>query len=192
MAGSCLPASVIACVGASLLVGCGGGTPNRSTTRADKPAPRVAGSAVSDRIDLRSPDVDARMDPASHDTVLACPGTGRVEVRFDPRGTVALVSGGRPLVYATVGTRAVNRACRPRGSLNRAPRGILRGHNEATTLTCAVPRSARFEVYPITVTGREVGSTVAVLVANRRSIVLYVVLESRDSRIYYGRACRAG
>ena len=46
---------------------------------------------------------------------------------------------------------------------------MLRPRNDAVTLTCAVPRSARFEVHP---TGREDGSTVAVLVADLRSIVL--------------------
>jgi hypothetical protein len=148
---------------------------------------------VSDRTDLRSPDVDGRMDPASRGSVFACPPTSRIEVFFDPHGTVAVVAGGRPLVYGTVGTRAVNRACQPRGRLNDVPRGALRARYEATTLTCAVPRSARFDVHPIIVTGREVGSTVAVLVANLRGIVLSAVLEPRGSRVYYdGRACRTG
>jgi hypothetical protein len=38
--------------------------------------------------------------------------------------------------------------------------------------------------------GREVGSTVAVLTADLRTIVLSAVLEPGGSRIYYGRACR--
>ena len=129
------------------------------------------------------------MDPTSRATVLACPHTSRVEVSFDPHGTVALLSNGRALVYGTVGTRAVNRACRPQGRLRSAPKGVLRPRNDAVTLTCAVPRSARFEVHP---TGREDGSTVAVLVADLRSIVLSVVLERSGSRIYYGRTCRTG
>jgi hypothetical protein len=131
------------------------------------------------------------MDPASRATVFACPRSTRVQVFFDPRGTVALVSAGAPLVYGTVGTRVVNRSCQPRGRLHGVPRGVMRGQVVATTLTCVVPGSPRFEVHPITVTGREVGSTVAVLEPDLRSIVLSAVLEPGGSRIYYGRACRA-
>jgi hypothetical protein len=130
------------------------------------------------------------MDPTSRGTVFACPRTSRVEVVFDPRGTVAIMAGGRPLVYGSVGTRAVNRVCRPRGRLRGVPKGTLGEHDAATTLTCAVPRSARFEVHPITATGREVGTTVAVLAANLHRIVLSAVLEADGSRVYYGRACR--
>jgi hypothetical protein len=54
-----------------------------------------------------------------------------------------------------------------------------------------VPGSPRFEVHPITVAGREIGSTVALLEPNLRTIVLAAVLEPRGSRIYHGRACRA-
>jgi hypothetical protein len=132
------------------------------------------------------------MDPVSRGMIFVCPRASRVEVFFDPRGTVALVAGGRPLVYATVGTRAVNRACRPQGSLSGVPKGDLRERTEATRLTCVVPRSGRFEVHTIAVTGREVGSTVAVLVAGLRRVVLSAVLESHGSRIFYGRGCRTG
>jgi hypothetical protein len=45
-------------------------------------------------------------------TVFACRGAHRVEVFFDPRGTLALVAGGPPGAYRTIGNRAVNRACR--------------------------------------------------------------------------------
>jgi hypothetical protein len=146
---------------------------------------------MSLRTDLRSPDVDGRMDPAPRAAVFACPRVARVEVIFDPHGTVALLSGGRPLVYASVGTRVVNRACRSRGRLQGVPKGVMRGHIGATTLTCVVPASPRFEVHPITVGGREIGSTVALLEPNLRSIVLSAVLEPGGSRIYHGRACRA-
>jgi hypothetical protein len=132
------------------------------------------------------------MDPAWRGTVFACPRASRVVVFFDPRGTVALVAGGRPLVYGTVGTRAVNRACWPQGSLRSVPKGDLRGGNEAMTLTCVVPRSARFEVHPISVAGGDIGSAVAVLVGDLRRVVLSAVLEPRGSRIYYGRTCRTG
>jgi hypothetical protein len=191
MAGRCLPVCVIACVGASLLAACGGGGADRSTTRHDHVAAvrRSAGPA-GDRADLRSPDVDARMDPVSSATVFDCPHADRLEVFFDPRGTVALVADGRPLVYGTVGTRAVGRECRSHGRLHGVPKGMLSERNEATTLTCAVPRSARFEVHPITVGGGEGGTTVVVLAADLRHIVLSVVLEPSGSRIYSGRTCR--
>jgi hypothetical protein len=182
-----LSAVVSTCASAWLLAACGG-TPHRSATPHRGTA---AGSAVSVRTDLRSPDVDGRMDPASRATVFDCPRAARVEVIFDPRGTVALVSGGRPLVYGTVGTRVVNRSCRSQGRLHGVPKGVLRGHHGATTLTCVVPASPRFEVHPITAGGREIGSTVALLEPDLRSIVLSAVLEPSGSRIYYGRACRA-
>lgn len=193
MARRCLLVSVTACVGAWLLVACGAGGPDGATTRHDHVAAvrRSAGPA-SDRANLRSPDVDGRMDPVSSATVFDCPHTGRVEVFFDPRGTVALVADGRPLVYATAGTRAVSRGCRSRGRLHGVPKGVLSERNEATTLTCAVPRAARFEVHPIAVSGAEVGTTVAMLAADLRRIVLSVVLEVGGSRIYPGRTCRTG
>lgn len=191
MAGRCLSVSVTACVGASLLAACGGGGADRATTRYDHVAAvgRSAGPA-GDRADLRSPDVDARMDPVSSATVFDCPHAHRLEVFFDSRGTVALVAGGRPLVYGTIGTRAVNRGCRSHGRLHGVPKGVLSQRTEPTTLTCAVPRSARFEVHPIAVGVGEGGTTVAVLAADLRHIVLSVVLEPGGSRIYHGRTCR--
>ena len=193
MARRCLLVSVTACVGASLLAACGDGGPDRATTRHDHvvAVPRAAGPA-SDRANLRSPDVGGRMDPVSSATVFACPHTGRVEVFFDPRGTVALIADGQPLVYGTVGTRAVSRRCRSSGQRHGVPKGVLSERNEATTLTCAVPRSARVEVHPIAVSGAEVGTTVAMLAADLRHIVLSVVLEAGGSRIYPGRTCRTG
>jgi hypothetical protein len=185
-----LSAVVSTCASAWLLVACGG-TPHRSATPHEGTAAGHAGSAMSVRADLRSPDVDGRMDPAPRATVFACPRVARVEVIFDPRGTVALLSGGRPLVYGSVGTRVVNRSCRSRGRLHGVPKGVMRGHIGATTLTCVVPASPRFEVHPITVGGREIGSTVALLEPNLRSIVLSAVLEPGGSRVYHGRACRA-
>jgi len=113
MPGRCLPVLAIACVGASLLGACGGSGRQRTTT------------IVSERVDLRSPDVDARIDPARSGTVYVCPGARRVEVVFDPHGTVSIVGSGRPLVYGTVGTRAVNRACRSHGRLRAVPRGTF-------------------------------------------------------------------
>ena len=189
MARRCL----LVCVGASLLAACGGGGPDRATTRHDHVAAvrRSAGSA-SDRGSQRSPDVDGRMDPVSSATVFACPHTRRVEVFFDPRGTVALIAKGRPMVYGTVGARAVSRRCRSRGRLHGVPKGVLSERNKATTLTCAVPRAVRFEVHPIAVSGAEVGTTVALLAADLRRIVLSVVLEVGGSRIYPGRTCRTG
>jgi hypothetical protein len=193
MAGRCLLVSVTACVGASLLAACGGGGPDRATTRHDRvAAARSSADPASARANLRSPDVDGRMDPVSSATVFACPHTGRVEVFFDPRGTVALVANGRPLVYGTAGTRAVSRRCRSRGRRHGVPKGVLSERTEVTTLTCAVPRSARFEVHPNTVSGAEVGTTVALLAADLRRIVLSVVLEVGGSRIYPGRTCRTG
>jgi hypothetical protein len=185
-----LSAVVSTCASAWLLVACGG-APHRSAPPHEGTAAMRAGSAMSVRTDLRSPDVDGRMDPAPRATVFACPHVARVEVVFDPRGTVALLSGGRPLVYGTVGTRAVNRSCRSLGRLRGAPKGVMRGHAGATRLTCVVPGSPRFELHPITVGGREIGSTVALLEPNLHTIVLSAVLEPRGSRIYHGRACRA-
>jgi hypothetical protein len=193
MAGRCLLVSVTACVGASLLAACGGGGPDRATTRHDHVAAvRSSAGPASDRANLRSPDVDGRMDPVSSATVFACPHTDRVEVFFDPRGTVALFANGRPLVYGTARTRAVSRRCRPRGRRHSVPKGVLSERTEVTTLTCAVPRSARIEVHPNTVSGAEVGTTVALLAADLRRIVLSVVLEVGGSRIYPGRTCRTG
>jgi len=182
--------SATACVGASLLAACGGGEPDRATTRHEEVA--AVRRSASDRANLRSPDVDGRMDPVSSATVFACPHTGRVEVFFDPRGTVALIANGRPLVYGTAGTRAVSRRCRPRGKRHGVPKGVLSERTEVTTLTCAVPRSARFEVHPDTVSGAEVGTTVALLAADLRRIMLSVVLEVGGSRIYPGSTCRTG
>jgi hypothetical protein len=184
---------VAAFVGASLLAACGGGGPDRATTRDEEVAAvrRSAGRA-SDRANLRSPDVDGRMDPVSSATVFACPHTGRVEVFFDPRGTVALIANGRPLVDGTAGTRAVSRRCRSRGRRDGVLKGVLSERTEATTLTCAVPASARFEVHPNTVSGAEVGTTVALLAVDLRRIMPSVVLEVGGSRIYPGRACRTG
>jgi hypothetical protein len=184
--------SVTACVGASLLAACGGGGPDRATTRhEDRAAARRSAGPASDRANLRSPDVDGRMDPVSSTTVFACPHAGRVEVFFDPRGTVALIANGRPLVYGTAGTRAVSRRCRSRGRRHGVPKGVLSERTEVVTLTCVVPRSARFEVHPNTVSG-EVGTTVALLAPDLRRIMLSVVLEVGGSRIYPGRTCRTG
>jgi hypothetical protein len=193
MAGRWLPVSVIAWVGASLVGACGGSGPDRFTPAPRQPRPPArAGGLASTRTDLRSPDVDGRMDPVSLGTVFACPGARRVEVFFDPRGTVAVVAAGRPLAYGAIGTRAVNRACRSRGRLHGVPTGALGERNQATTLTCAMPRSVRFEVHPITVAGRETGSSVALLTTHLRRILLAAVLAPNGSRIYYSRACRTG
>ena len=132
------------------------------------------------------------MDPVSRATVFDCPHAGRVGVFFDPRGTVALVADGRPLVYGSVGTRAVSRGCRSRGRPHGVPRSVLSERTDATTLRCAMPRSARFEVHPTTVAGPDGGLAVVVLVADLRRIVLSVVLEPGGSRIYHGRTCRTG
>jgi hypothetical protein len=193
MAGRCLLVSATACVGASLLAACGGGGRDRATSRHEEVGAlsRSAGPA-GDRANLRSPDVASRMDPVSSATVFACPHTGRVEVFFDPHGTVALIADGRPLVYGTAGTRAVSRRCRSRGQRHGVPKGVLSERTEVTTLTCAVPPSARFEVHPNTVSGAEVGTTVAVLAPDLRRIILSVVLEVGGSRIYPGRTCRTG
>jgi hypothetical protein len=192
MAGRCLLVSVTAFVGASLLAACGGSGPDRAATRHDEAAVRRSAAPASDRANLRSPDVDGRMDPVASATVFACPHAGRVEVFFDPRGTVALIANGRPLVYGTPGTRAVNRRCRSRGQRHGVPKGVLSERTEVTTLTCAVPPSARFEVHPNIVSGAEVGTTVALLAADLRRIMLSVVLEVGGSRIYPGRTCRTG
>jgi hypothetical protein len=48
----------------------------------------------------------------SQGTVFACPRARRVEVFFDARGMLALVAGGPPVAYRTIGNGAVNRACR--------------------------------------------------------------------------------
>jgi hypothetical protein len=187
MAGRWLRVLVVASVGVGFVVACGGGAPHRSSPSRETGATPVSGS---ERGDLRSPDVDARMDPAARG-VFSCPGAARVEVVFDQRGTVAVFSGGRPLIYGTVGTRAVNRACRARGRLRDVPRGDLTLRQQTTRMTCSVPRSARFEIHPITTAvGDEIGSTIAVLERNLRTIVLSAVLEPEASRIYYGRSCR--
>jgi hypothetical protein len=193
MARRWLPVWVIACVGASLAAACGGGASEHSTAEDGQSTARGrAGEVRGDRIDLRSPDVDGRMDPASRDTVFACPSAGRIAVAFDPGGTVALIAGSGPLVYGAIATRAVNRACRSLGRLNRVPTGALRERKRAATLTCILPRSARFEVHPIIEAGRELGSTVAVLDSGLRRVLLLVVLEPRESRIFYAGACRTG
>jgi hypothetical protein len=186
-----LPVWVVACVGASLVAACGGGASGRVTAGDGQPtALGRAGEVRGGRIDLRSPDVNGRMDPVARDTVFACPGAGRVAVAFDPRGTVALVAGGGPLVYGAVATRAVNRACRSLGGLHQVPAGVLRERRRAARLTCILPRSARFDVHPIVAAGRELGSSVAVLDSSLRRVLLLVVLEPRDSRIFYASACR--
>jgi hypothetical protein len=132
------------------------------------------------------------MDPVSHGTVFACPRVDRVLVSFDPHGTVAVVGGGQALVYGTVGTRAVYRACRSLGSLYGVPAGALEERGAATTLMCAVPRTVRFEVHPLTVDGRDAGSVVAVLTSDLRRILVSAVLSPDGSRIYYASACRPG
>jgi hypothetical protein len=191
MARRCVMVSVIACVGMPFFAGCGGNSPDRSTGRAGQPqAPVHEGDIASRRTDLRSPDVDGRMDSVSRSTVFSCPTAGRVDVFFDPRGTVAFVSGGRPLAYGTVDNRVVNRACRARGRLHGVPTGALGERDQAITLRCDLPRSVRFELHPIAMAGRAVGSTVAVLMPDLRRILLAAVLETSGSRIYYSRACR--
>ena len=132
------------------------------------------------------------MDPVAPATVFMCPAAGRVEVSFDPGGTVALVASSGPLVYGAVATRVVNRACWPLGGLHRVPTGALREHRRAARLTWILPRSARFEVHPIVVAGHELGSSVAVLDGGLRQVLLVVVLEPRESRIFYGSACETG
>jgi hypothetical protein len=193
MARRWLPVWGIACVGASLAAACGGSASERSTAGDGQSTALGRASEVrGDRIDLRSPDVDGRMDPVSRGTVFACPSAGRVAVPFDPGGTVALVASSGPLVYGAIATRAVNRACRSLGRLHRVPTGALRERKRAATLTCILPRSARFEVHPIVAAGRELGSTVAVLDRGLRRVLLLVVLEPRESRIFYAGACRTG
>jgi hypothetical protein len=145
---------------------------------------------VSDRTDLRSPDVDGRMDSPSAGTLFACPRATRLQVSFDPRGTVALVGAGRPLVYGAVGSRAVNRRCEAQGNLSAAPTGALEERTAPARLTCTVRGSARFVVRPIDGGARAVGSVIAVLAPNLHSVVLSTVLEPTGSRLYYGRACR--
>jgi hypothetical protein len=184
---------VIAWVGASLAAACGGSVHERVTAGDGQSTALGRASEVrGDRIDLRSPDVDGRMDPVTRDTVFACPSAGRVAVPFDPGGTVALVASSGPLVYGTIATRAVNRACRSLGRLHRVPTGALRERKRSATLTCILPRSARFDVHPLTAAGRELGSTVAVLDGGLRRVLLLVVLEPRESRIFYAGACRTG
>lgn len=191
MAWRCLPVWVIACVGASLAAACGGGASSRVTAADGQPtALGRAGEVRRDRADLRSPDVDGRMDPVSQGTVFVCPSAGRVEVSFDPGGTVALIASTGPLVYGTVATRVVNRECRSLGGLHLTPTGALQEHKRAATLTCILPRSARFDVHPIMVAGRELGSTVAVLDGGLRRVLLLAVLEPRASRIFYAGECR--
>jgi hypothetical protein len=68
----------------------------------------------------------------------------------------------------------------------------LRERKRAAKLTCILPRSARFDVDPIIAPGRELGSTVAVLAGGLRRVLLLVVLEPRESRIFYARSCRTG
>jgi hypothetical protein len=191
MAWRCSPVCVGACLGALLAAACGGGVSNRLTAGDGQPtAAGRAGQVRSDRTDLRSPDVDGRMDPVSQGTVFVCPSAGRVEVSFDPGGTVALIASTGPLVYGAVATRAVNRACRSLGGLHRVPTGALQERRSAATLTCILPRSARFDVHPIMVAGRELGTTVAVLDGGVRRVLLLAVLEPRASRIFYAGACR--
>jgi hypothetical protein len=181
-----LPVFVIACFGASVAAACGGGASERGTATDGRPtalgrAPEVRG----DRANLRSPDVNGRMDPVSRATVFVCPTAGRVEVSFDPGGIVALVARSGPLVYGAVATRFVNRACRSLGNLHRLPTGTLRERRRAVRLTCTVPRSARFYVDPIVVGGGELGSSVVVLDGGLRRVLLLAVLEPRESRIFY-------
>ena len=131
------------------------------------------------------------MDAVSRGTVFVCPRARRLEVVFDPRGTMTFMAGGRPLAYGTIGTRVVNRACRSLGHLHGAPSGALAERAEATKLTCALPGSVRFEVHPITALGGgEVGSSVVVLSPDVHRILLAAVLVASESRIYYTRACR--
>jgi hypothetical protein len=182
---------VIACVGASLAGACGGGGPERVTVGDGRQtASGRAGEARSYRTDQRSPDVDGRMDPVSQPTVFACPSTARVEVSFDSSGTVALIASSGPLVYGAVATRVVNRACRSLGRLHGVPTGALRERRRAARLTCILPRSARFDVHPIVVAGRELGSRVAVLDRGRRRLLLLAVLVPGESRIFYAKGCR--
>jgi hypothetical protein len=193
MARRLLPVLVIASFGASVVAACGGGASERVTAGDGQPtALGRAGDVQGDRADLRSPDVDGRMDPVSRATVFTCPAAGRVEVSFDPGGTVALLGSSGPLVYGAVATRVVNRACRSLGGLHRMPTGTLREHRRAARLTCLLPRSARFDVHPIVVAGHELGSSVVVLDGGLRRVLLVVVLEPRESRIFYGSACEKG
>jgi hypothetical protein len=182
----------IVCVGALLAGACGGGSGPSTVGHGQPSAFGRSDGLTADRTDLRSPDVDGRMDPVSQSIVFTCADADRLEVFFDARGTVALVAGGRPLAYGTVGTRAVNRDCRRLGRLHGVPMGALRERDTAATLTCAVPRSARFEVHPITEPGGEIGSTVSVLTADLRRILISAVLEPYGSRIYDAHVCRAG
>ena len=129
------------------------------------------------------------MDAVSRGRVFACPRARRIEVSFDPDDTATVLAASGPLVYAAVTTRAVNRACRSVGRLQGVPTGALREHTSAAMLTCLLPRRARFAVDPIVVAGRERGSTVLVLDRGLRRVLLLVVLEPRESRIFYAGAC---
>jgi hypothetical protein len=105
---------------------------------------------------------------------------------------MALVAGGRPLAYGTIGTRVVNRACRSVGHLDGVSAGALGERDRATTLTCALLGSVRIELHPITEHGDgEVGSGVVVLSPSGHRVVLAAVLVASESRLYYTRACRA-
>ena len=142
MAGRCSPVLAIACAGALLAAACGGPAPDRASAgRGEPPArPRPRGRARG--TELRSPDVEGRMDPVPRARLVSCPHAGRLEVQFDPRGTVTLVAGGRSLAHGTIGTRAVNRACRRLGRMRRATAGTTRQRNQRTALTCASARRA--------------------------------------------------
>jgi hypothetical protein len=89
--------------GASVVAACGGRAPERVTAGDGQPtALGRAGEVRCDRTDLRSPDVDGRMDPVSQGGVFVCPSARRVEVSFDPGGTVALVASTGPLARPAV------------------------------------------------------------------------------------------
>jgi hypothetical protein len=173
-----LPVWVIAGAVTLLAAACGGGQRDRSTVdREQRAALERGGVPAIERTDLRSPDVDARMDPVPRGTVFVCPPAEHLLVSFDPHGTVAVVGAGHALVYGTMGTRAVNRACRSLGSAHGMPVGALRERDEATMLTCALPRAVRFEVHPLRFDGRDVGSVVAVLTSDLRRILVSAVLD---------------
>src|SRR5919198_6258417 len=109
MAGPWSAVCVMACVGALLSAACSGGSDHSEARHGQPPAMGRTGGVASDRVDLRSPDVDGRMDAVSRGTVFVCPRARRLEVVFDPRGTMTFMAGGRPPPPWATGAPVVDR-----------------------------------------------------------------------------------